>query len=156
MKRNGRGESRKSSGLVEVVSEIWFRNIRKLGQSMMPRSGRRRKLSTPEVKKLIKRAKSGKPAPFYYAREISESKKRKTKKTRTTTETASETMTLSIRPKSQPIFWMELPQTGFGTIPQNSPDLNPMEDVWSYLDGEIKKKRIRSLDGLQRALTKAW
>ena len=31
-----------------------------------------------------------------------------------------------------------------------------MEDVWSYLDGEIKKKRIRSLDGLRRALTKAW
>ena len=30
-----------------------------------------------------------------------------------------------------------------------------MEDVWSYLDGEIKKKRVRSLDGLQRALTEA-
>jgi hypothetical protein len=40
--------------------------------------------------------------------------------------------------------------------PPNSPDLNPMEDIWSYLDGEIKKKRVRSLDGLQRALTKAW
>ena len=40
--------------------------------------------------------------------------------------------------------------------PPNSPDLNPMEDIWSYLDGEIKKKRIRSIEGLQRALTKAW
>ena len=40
--------------------------------------------------------------------------------------------------------------------PPNSLDLNPIEDVWSYLDGEIKKKRIHSLDGLQRALTKAW
>ena len=35
--------------------------------------------------------------------------------------------------------------------PPNSPDLNPMEDIWSYLDGEIKKKRVRSLDELQRA-----
>ena len=26
--------------------------------------------------------------------------------------------------------------------PPRSPDLNPMEDIWSYLDGEIKKKRI--------------
>ena len=40
--------------------------------------------------------------------------------------------------------------------PPNSPDLNPMEDIWSYLDGEIKKRRIRSIAGLQRALTKAW
>ena len=87
---------------------------------MVPRSGRKRKLSTPEVKKLIKRAKSGKSAPAI-AREISESKEKKTKKTRTTTETVSETMTLSIRPKSQPIFWMELPQTGFGIIPQTAP-----------------------------------
>ena len=43
-----------------------------------------------------------------------------------------------------------------GDHPPNSPDLNPMEDVWSYLDGTVKKKRVRSLDGLQRALTKAW
>ena len=50
---------------------------------------------------------------------------------------------------------MRLPQTGFGIIPQTA-HLNPMEDIWSYLDGEIKKKRVRSLDGLQRALTKAW
>lgn len=40
--------------------------------------------------------------------------------------------------------------------PPNSPDLNIMEDIWSYLDGEMKKKRIRSIAGLQRAITKAW
>jgi Transposase and inactivated derivatives len=40
--------------------------------------------------------------------------------------------------------------------PPNSPDLNPMEDIWSYLDAEVKKKRIRTIRGLQSALSKAW
>ena len=40
--------------------------------------------------------------------------------------------------------------------PPNSPDLNPMEDIWSYLDAEVKKKRIRTITGLRKALSKAW
>ena len=53
-----------------------------------PRSGRKRKLSAPEVKKAIKRAKSGKSAPVI-AREINESKQRKTKNTKPTVDTVS-------------------------------------------------------------------
>ena len=55
----------------------------------------------------------------------------------------------------QKLFWMKLPQTAFGIILQTVLTY-PMEDIWSYLDGEIKKRRIRSIAGLQRALTKAW
>ena len=40
--------------------------------------------------------------------------------------------------------------------PPNSPDLNHMEDIWSYLDAEVKKKRIRTITGLRKALSKAW
>lgn len=40
--------------------------------------------------------------------------------------------------------------------PPNSPDFNIMEDIWSYLDREIKKKKIRSIEHLKRSLTTAW
>ena len=40
--------------------------------------------------------------------------------------------------------------------PPNSPDFNIMEDVWSHLDREMKKKKIKSISHLRQALTKAW
>lgn len=40
--------------------------------------------------------------------------------------------------------------------PPNSPDLNPIEDVWSYLTEQIKKKRIDTVDQLQRHLKQEW
>ena len=40
--------------------------------------------------------------------------------------------------------------------PSNSPDFNPIEDVWSLLDDGIKHKTIKSLHDLKKNLTKAW
>ena len=43
-----------------------------------------------------------------------------------------------------------------GIVSRISPDLNIMQDAWSYLDREVKKKRIKSIEQLKRELTKAW
>ena len=112
---------------------------------MMPRSGRKRKLSTPEVKKLIKRAKSGKSAPAI-AREISKSKERKTKKTRTTTETVSET-TIRRRLKNQD---SSISSSRSGT---NSPLLKfkrdwPTQQLGNILTGGQSFLLMRNLFGL--------
>ena len=40
--------------------------------------------------------------------------------------------------------------------PSNSPDFSPMEDAWSYLDQEVKKKNINSIPQLKRYLAKLW
>jgi transposase len=40
--------------------------------------------------------------------------------------------------------------------PANSPDFNPIEDVWSFLQSAIKYKKIQSIPALQRQLTDAW
>lgn len=40
--------------------------------------------------------------------------------------------------------------------PSNSPDFNCMEDAWSYLDSEVKKKNIKSIEELKKALLKSW
>jgi transposase len=40
--------------------------------------------------------------------------------------------------------------------PANSPDFNPIEDVWSMLQSAIKYKKISNLTSLQKHLTKAW
>ena len=40
--------------------------------------------------------------------------------------------------------------------PPKSPDFNIIEDVWSYLDRERKKKKCLSIDQLKRVLSRAW
>lgn len=40
--------------------------------------------------------------------------------------------------------------------PAQSPDLNIMEDLWSYLDRKAKAAKIKTLAGLQRKLTAEW
>jgi hypothetical protein len=40
--------------------------------------------------------------------------------------------------------------------PAKSPDLNPMEDMWSYLDRIVKEKRPKTIKSLKRTLTQAW
>jgi hypothetical protein len=38
-----------------------------------------------------------------------------------------------------------------------SPDFNPMENAWSYLDREIRKvKGIKDISDLQKKLKKLW
>ena len=40
--------------------------------------------------------------------------------------------------------------------PAKSPDLNPMEDMWSYLDRKVKAARPKTIKSLKRTLTQAW
>ena len=40
--------------------------------------------------------------------------------------------------------------------PSKSPDLNPMEDMWSYLDRKVKEARCKTISSLKRTLTKSW
>ena len=40
--------------------------------------------------------------------------------------------------------------------PAQSPDLNILEDLWSYLDRKVKAAKIKTISGLKRKLTKEW
>jgi hypothetical protein len=40
--------------------------------------------------------------------------------------------------------------------PSQSPDLNIMEDIWSYLDRKIKAAHVKTVEGLKRKLAKEW
>jgi transposase len=40
--------------------------------------------------------------------------------------------------------------------PPMSPDLNPMEDIWSYLDRKVKESKCKTISSLKRVLTKEW
>jgi transposase len=40
--------------------------------------------------------------------------------------------------------------------PAESPDLNIMEDIWSYLDRKVKARNIKTVVGLKQQLTRAW
>lgn len=40
--------------------------------------------------------------------------------------------------------------------PAYSPDLNPMEDIWSYLNRKVLAAKITCISGLQRVLTREW
>lgn len=44
----------------------------------------------------------------------------------------------------------------FISHPSMSPDLNPMEDIWSYLDRKVKDHKCQTIIGLKRILTKEW
>jgi len=40
--------------------------------------------------------------------------------------------------------------------PALSPDLNIMEDIWSQMDAELNKYKIKDLPSLKRHLKKVW
>ena len=40
--------------------------------------------------------------------------------------------------------------------PAKSPDLNPMENLWSYLDRKVKAARPKTIKSLKRILTQSW
>ena len=40
--------------------------------------------------------------------------------------------------------------------PAQSPDLNVLEDIWSYLDRKIKEADVKTVDALKRRLKKEW
>ena len=40
--------------------------------------------------------------------------------------------------------------------PSNSPDLNPMEDFWSYLNRRVKEANVTTIDGLKKVLSREW
>ena len=40
--------------------------------------------------------------------------------------------------------------------PPQSPDLNIMEDLWSYLDRKVKGAKIKNIQGLKYKLTSLW
>jgi transposase len=40
--------------------------------------------------------------------------------------------------------------------PPCSPDLNVMEDMWSYLDARVRASKVVTIDGLQRLLRREW
>lgn len=40
--------------------------------------------------------------------------------------------------------------------PAKSPDLNPIEDMWSYLDRKVKEAKVTSTRSLKTVLTREW
>jgi transposase len=40
--------------------------------------------------------------------------------------------------------------------PPNTPDLNVMEDVWSYLDRHVRGSRVTTIRGLKKKLRDLW
>lgn len=40
--------------------------------------------------------------------------------------------------------------------PAKSPDLNPIENMWSYLDRRVKESSVTSISGLKRVLLREW
>ena len=40
--------------------------------------------------------------------------------------------------------------------PAMSPDLNPIEDMWSYLDRKVKEARVSNIRRLKTVLTQEW
>jgi transposase len=50
----------------------------------------------------------------------------------------------------------ELAEDRFISHPAKSPDLNPIENIWAYLDRKVKAAEITSIQSLQRFLKKQW
>ena len=40
--------------------------------------------------------------------------------------------------------------------PPQSPDLNPIENLWGYIDLELKKKKIKNIGELKRVILEIW
>jgi len=50
----------------------------------------------------------------------------------------------------------ELTENRLYKHPPNSPDLNIIEDIWSYMDRAVRHSKVTTLQGLKRTLTKLW
>lgn len=53
-------------------------------------------------------------------------------------------------------LWLLYNTPKYMPTPPQSPDLNPIEHLWQYLDVEIRKRDIRSLIDLKSALLEEW
>ena len=40
--------------------------------------------------------------------------------------------------------------------PSNSPDLNPIEDIWLYIKGKLRKEIWNTIDELKALIQKLW
>ena len=40
--------------------------------------------------------------------------------------------------------------------PSNSPDFNPIENIWSILNEKVQTRRVRTADGLRTAIQEEW
>ncbi|KAF7653545.1 hypothetical protein LDENG_00081620 [Lucifuga dentata] len=40
--------------------------------------------------------------------------------------------------------------------PGNSPDLNPIEDIWAIIDTEVRKAQPRNREQLEKTICEAW
>lgn len=52
--------------------------------------------------------------------------------------------------------WMEEVNLPLLEWPSQSPDLNPIEQLWQEVDGEVKRRAPKSLDQLEEVLKQAW
>lgn len=52
--------------------------------------------------------------------------------------------------------WLQSQQIRVLSWPPTSPDLNPIENVWSIIDQELSKMKINSIDQLKEAILKIW
>jgi uncharacterized protein (DUF2267 family) len=58
--------------------------------------------------------------------------------------------------KNSMVLLRELTGNRIYNHPPNSPDFNVMEDVWSYLDREVRGTKITTIRGLKQKLQQLW
>ena len=52
--------------------------------------------------------------------------------------------------------WMKEKKVDLLPWPARSPDLNPIEFIWAWMDKELVKVRIRSINSLKQELDTIW
>ena len=104
-----------------------------------PHPGRKRKLSPAETKKVVRMAKKRKFAP-----EIARSCKKPVCARRW--QFLQDNSRVHTAKKSMAVL-KELVGDRLLSHPAKSPDLNPIENMWSYLDRRVKESSVTSISG---------
>lgn len=52
--------------------------------------------------------------------------------------------------------WFEWQNIDIMTWPANSPDLNPIENLWNWMAIELEKKRVTTVEAMKEALQEIW